>query len=622
MLIESIHIPAEEFQEIGLKDVNMRRLGRLVALAGKNGAGKSRLLSAISAVVHMRSGARHGVDQLIREKEGYDRSVRNNPSSDSANAWTEESNKIRLAISAATEWIVTADDQFFSALYFVPKQLSLTDPRKHERGEVANRADVAMSWGAINYHELSLFYLHDVLEKWFVVTHPSHSIDPEAKLEIETRYDQLQTLVQRMLGETLGRNLSGDPMLFGKPIADARLSDGQKVLLQLCVALHAQGKNLDDTVLLLDEPENHLHPSAVIEVVKALHEATSTSQMFIATHSVPLLAYMTSIDPMCLWYVSEGGVEHAGRRPEVVLNSLLGGEEGVAQLNAFSGLPAVLAAVNYATESLYPPAVITGNGPDPQVSQIQSILLGMRNEATPMRLLDVGAGKGRLLEGLAASMTEDGVRVADVIDYHAYEPYPDDRAVCEAVLASYYPDAQDHYFCTPDQLFEKKDEASFTLVVLCNVLHEIPPEQWVEVLGAGGVVSRALSDQGFVLIVEDQRIPVGEKAHKNGFLVLDSAHLKALFDIKEVDIASKLFVSHDARGDGRLKAHLIGKQLLSRISSQSVDKAIKLLRDTARREIRTLREKTPSYANGQLNGFWTQQFANASLYLTPEHSGA
>ncbi|MGT2505736.1 hypothetical protein [Cupriavidus basilensis] len=75
------------------------------------------------------------------------------------------------------------------------------------------------------------------------------------------------------------------------------------------------------------------------------------------------------------------------------------------------------------------------------------------------------------------------------------------------------------------------------------------------------MINRALSDNGFLLIVEDQRIPVGEKAHKNGFLVLDTAHLRTLFSIKEADVAAGLFTFHDARGDGRLKAHLINRAL-------------------------------------------------------------
>ncbi|WP_164705223.1 AAA family ATPase, partial [Pseudomonas viridiflava] len=317
MLLESIHIPSKEFQEFGLKDVKMRRLGRLVALAGKNGAGKTRLLKVMHEVIGLRWYARSGIEALLKEKEGYDRGTRNTLFSDWSGGWGGVSEKLRRAFLAVTEWAVSSEDVFFS-LNFVPKKLDLADPRKELRGEVANRADVATSSGADDFHTISLFYLHHVLELWFSATHQDSRRDSDERLKIETSFERLQVLMHRMLGEKLERGLHGDPMLFGKAIADARLSEGQKVLLQLCVALHAQGANLDNTVLLLDEPENHLHPSAVIEVLDALYAATTTSQIWIATHSVPLLAYMTSIDPMCLWYVSGGGVEHAVRRPEVV----------------------------------------------------------------------------------------------------------------------------------------------------------------------------------------------------------------------------------------------------------------------------------------------------------------
>jgi hypothetical protein len=65
-----------------------------------------------------------------------------------------------------------------------------------------------------------------------------------------------------------------------------------------------------------------------------------------------------------------------------------------------------------------------------------------------------------------------------------------------------------------------------------------------------------------------------------------------------------------------LKAHLVAKSLLSRITANSRKKAIEELKETAKGNIKRLREEKSSYANGQLHGFWTQQFANASLYLS------
>jgi energy-coupling factor transporter ATP-binding protein EcfA2 len=145
------------------------------------------------------------------------------------------------------------------------------------------------------------------------------------------------------------------------------LSDGQKVILQLCVALHAQKSELENSIFLLDEPENHLHPSAAIDLLKMLYESTGNSQIWIATHSIPLLAYVASEEPMSLWYVDGGAVSSAGRHPEIVLESLLGNEDRLGQLNAFTSLPAQLAVVNYAMESLLPPTILGGGADDPQV---------------------------------------------------------------------------------------------------------------------------------------------------------------------------------------------------------------------------------------------------------------
>ncbi len=125
---------------------------------------------------------------------------------------------------------------------------------------------------------------------------------------------------------------------------------------------------------------------------------------------------------------------------------------------------------------------------------------------------------------------------------------------------------------------------------------------------------RALHENGFLLLVEDQRIPVGEKAHEHGFFVLDTPQLKTLFCIKESDIAEKRFVHDDCRNDGRLKAHLLSKPLLGRITSETKSKAIKQLLETARTQIREVRQKEASYSNGQLHAFWTQQLANADMY--------
>ena len=124
---------------------------------------------------------------------------------------------------------------------------------------------------------------------------------------------------------------------------------------------------------------------------------------------------------------------------------------------------------------------------------------------------------------------------------------------------------------------------------------------------------RAISPSwSFLLVVEVQQLPYGERAHQNGFLVLDGAQLRKLFAISESDSSS--FVV-DARRDDWLKAHLISQALLVRFNLTTKVAALKDLSSTASDRILELQRKEPNYHNGRLYGFWVQQFANAELAL-------
>ena len=156
------------------------------------------------------------------------------------------------------------------------------------------------------------------------------------------------------------------------------------------------------------------------------------------------------------------------------------------------------------------------------------------------------------------------------------------------------------------------DKDSFDVVIMCNVLHEIDPKDWLKLFQSEGLISSLLSDNGMLLLVEDHQIPIGEKAYQKGFLVLDTPQLKDLFKISEKETD---FTFSDKRGDGRLKAHQIPKRCLVQIDEASRLSAIKSMSTTAREKILEIREDKKNYQNGKLHGFWTQQFANAQLNL-------
>ena len=612
-MLSVFFVPAKEASDSGLQEIDMRRLGRMVALAGKNGAGKTRILEKLRFYVDARLVS---VPQTASTQQSLNHArqlIQTNPNSEHVEIWKEQVVSYEFQLQLARERVITTHG-LFKALSFVPKSLTLADPWSAPRDQIPSRHSAAQNPGFTNFSELCLFYVEQVVTLHWNASHQGYA-GPSSDKEIAiSEYERLQTLTKQLLGVAFGRDLEGRPTLFGKPVSASGISDGQRVLLQLCVALHAQRASLENTVFLLDEPENHLHPSAAVDLLKFLYENTTNSQIWVATHSVPLLAYMTSVEPMSLWYVKDGSVSNAGKHPESVLSSLLGGEEEIAKLHAFTGLPAQLAAINYAAESLLAPKAIGNGRGDPQVSQVHSALISPV-EGQRIRVLDFGAGKGRLLEGMSAIALDSGTDISNAIDYFAHNLPCKDEIYCRKTIESIYGSNEKRYFESIDEYFSHRDPGSIDVVVMCNVLHEIPPHKWPEIFSPNSLIGRALSDEGYLLIVEDQRIPVGELAHEYGFIVLDTPHLRTLFNIKQQHNETEKFKVNDARKDGRLKAHWIAKELIANATNTSVRLAISEVAATSKREIEAIRSKPKTYANGQLHGFWTQQLANASIFL-------
>ena len=164
-------------------------------------------------------------------------------------------------------------------------------------------------------------------------------------------------------------------------------------------------------------------------------------------------------------------------------------------------------------------------------------------------------------------------------------------------------------------LLADHDKGSFDIVVMCNVLHEIDPKEWLELFKEEGDITPLLKDDfGMLLHVEDMLLPVGEKAYKNGFVVLDTPHIKELFQLRSNDF--QYFTSDEAKFKDLLKAHLIPKNNLAKITEETRKKTLEAIKKTAKDEIKRIRDAAPNYKNGKKHAFWIQQFANSSLALS------
>ncbi|RKH26843.1 ATP-binding cassette domain-containing protein [Corallococcus sp. AB018] len=622
MLITEVKLP-EDYEGKGMGRTNMNRLGSVVVLAGPNGGGKSRLLQSIfRAVVNQPTPMQ--LSDLQDQVRGQRKQLEQLRSARMAMSREDNFVQIQHQIQGVEQWLQVYEDTMALAgmialkhsrddrpvYYYVPRPVELVDPStKIRRDALAAAEEVRNGVGFESLKDGCLAYIGNVQDRWFQATHPQVTIKESEKAKAVEDYQRLCDDIKNLLGAQLDRSLDGAPTLWGRAIPTAGLSEGQRLLLQLSVALHAQGMRLSEAVLLLDEPETHLHPAAVVDVLETLRKATPDGQLWIATHSLSILAWAPTDS---LWFVRGGHAKWVGREPELVLTGLLGDEQGRERLEAFLQLPAQLASNRFAADCLLPPTVVMTDGDDPQLQQIRNAIHAFRRPSQPLRLLDFGAGKGRLLAALREAH-DDGRPFTEVVDYRALDASVNDRDHCIALINATYgmgASAVRHFRGDAD-LESQLDVESIDVAIMCNVLHEVPPSQWLSVLGPKSALARRMRPSGFLLIVEDMHIPVGEKAHSHGFLLLDTYPLKGLFGWREADPAIQLV----AERDGRLKAWLVPASLLKRVSPETRSDALLRLQTYARKELQALRQQPPSFRNGQLHGLWTQLFANASLAI-------
>lgn len=631
MRITEVNIPKEEAGN-GLEDIKMKRLGDVVILAGKNGSGKTRILGTI----FWQFGKKPTMDEItINTQQKNDNTTHKNNcetrileiESKGVNSSLEEGaelDRLKMEVIDVTNRIknnqnvldwdfiktdVSLESGRYSSVHFVPKEIELTPPDEHDKKNLHNHANSLDELGTHKLKVGTLAKIQVIQNRWFNASHPDFTTSDEERKQAEEEYNNLRNVIKVFFGEELGRDLNGDVTLFGFPIGYAKLSDGQKILLQLCVAIYSQGSKLENLILILDEPENHLHPSILIEFIETLRKTIKNGQIWIATHSIPLLAHF---DPNSIWFVESGTVKHAGKIPEKVLASLLGNENSILKLQDFTNLPAQYASTLYAFECLcVPESIMTGSN-DPQSKQIRETLIKLTQNSEKLRVLDYGAGKGRIVENINDYEENEREKLIKKIDYIAYDKYPYDKERCETTLSNVYSTSEKKYYNDFEALLRDHNKGSFDVVIMCNVLHEIVPEKWLELFVPDGEITKCLKENGILMLVEVIHLPKGEKAYAGGFLVLDTPQLQKLFSIPK---KNNNFYDFTHPKDPRLKIHLIPKSHLERISKASIIEAVKSKSTEAKEKIIELRGKEGSYENGRLHGFWVQQFANAQLSL-------
>ena len=640
MKIEKINLPESITSTVGLKAIQMDRLNHVVLIAGKNGAGKSRLLQLIKEQVKdsPNSNTINELNENIKatkieiknnetyilnahaelKKTGLSQaqidSNNNNIKSYQRNIESYKSNlsNWQQQIDKASHFSFLPEKEENVLIDFVPTLLDLTDSFDISPSQLNEFAKRIYNVGTTNISTGTIPAIENTIKKWVNANAPNNgdiNISKEDLDKINSDYEKLKEYIKIFLGTELKRNSDGHPEIFGKRIGDAKLSNGQKILLQFCMALFAQEVSLDNLIIFMDEPENHLHPGALIEVLEKIIPHVKNGQVWIATHSINVLAHF---DPSSIWYIDNGGISYAGNVPRTVLEGLLGNEEEIEKLSHFLSLPAQMASNKFAFESLFYPNVLITGPEDHQVKQIHEIIKDRATKGNKLKVLDFGIGKGRLLSTIFENERLRNSDVTEWLDFYGYDKFDTHKEICTKVLTNVYGSAANRYFNQSKDLLAKCVENTFDIIVMCNVFHEIEPNDWLNLFNSVTSPFKLLKDDGYLLIVEDQFLTIGEKAHSKGFLVFDELEFKKLFKIAGAD----KYQSTDYRNDGRLKSHHIPKACINRIDAPSKKESLEVLLQNAKDEIKELRKEiSPTFKTGKLHGFWAQQLANASLAL-------
>lgn len=626
MKITEVKFPEKILKANGFKRISMNKIGNIVLLAGKNGSGKTRILNIIKEYTPNLQKIKRTIEankqQIESDKqqiELYKQQIIQLEKQIESNRQevVELEKKIEThlkniqqaedVLNSFPTIIIDSNKTNITVVDFVPNKIDLEDWSSIPKKDWMNRANKAKELGISTLQASTLPLIQKVSERWLNTTHPELTYSEKETKEAIDDYERLQSIIKSFLGTKIGWNQDGYSTIFDKPIAQAQLSAGQRVLLQLCVAIFAQGGTFSNHIIFMDEPENHLHPSAVIDLFDIIKEKNPDGQIWIATHSIPLLSHF---DATSLWFVEDGTVKHSGKKPEQVLKSLLGDEERIQKLRDFTSLPNELARNRFAFECLLPPKTVETDSKDPQSIQLYDQLKIIWNDKESINLLDFGAGKGRMIANLS---DYDNVS-SETLNYHAYDSFDSDKEQCLKNISLSYSNENERYHNSIENIRTKLDDNYFDVVVLSNVLHEIAYTNWCETFKE---IKKLLKGNGFLLLIEDCRIPTGELPNKNGFIVFSTLHLKTLFNIPSNDAK---FIAHDARFDvkdqnGRLMAHLIPSQYLENISINTIKSSLKELKDSSKKEIKRIRYGEVTYSNGLEHSFWVQQLANTILCL-------
>lgn len=532
-MIRSVEISESSAARYGLGEIRMHNLGQIVVLVGENGSGKSRLLNLINDELP-RVRERSEVEREMKPlKEEVAQATEHKPLEHPDNSYLKG---ILQTIAGAQERIRglgTAQMDFSPntrILRIVPNAFAQTEARAASAMPYEQYLQLMQQRPGFNlensYRKMERT-LSGLALAAYLKEHPVHRDDSNVANALASLH-ALNELLEPLLACTLGYTLVGNvprPALSGRLFNTDDLSPGQRIIVAWALSLFEQSSYeslSQDAVLFVDEPEMHLHPAACQDVLKRVFDSIvrgGNRQIWIATHSVALLASLSTLSDV---YLVEGrSAKYANRQLTHVVDGLLGGVGARETMMHFLDDVERVEFYGFVAQCLLD-AGVSGKSGDAQSLQFAEVVKLRRELSGKVRVLDYASGKGRFSRSFAES--EDG---CDWLDYHAYDDpaFDRDRATRIENLRALYPNEGTVEERCHSDISDLYFDARVDIVVMANFLHEVEPQHWS---GHLQHAAQVLRDDGWLLVCEDLRMPVGELPHSGGYLVMNLAEMRTL----------------------------------------------------------------------------------------------
>ena len=543
----------------GLRPFDRIPLGDMVILTGENGSGKTRILKTIE---------RHIYDlQAQKENNEIELTIERN-----------ENNEIRLSKENAS---------IIGVVNYSHYDANLQSPKHFTPYVIQNAKNILKE---CNYEETalnSLLFIYDMAVGY------SDEYKDGKEFEKFRKDIALKIGVDFSCDETVeGKTLN----LFNKPIDSIVLSPGQQYLIRMAVACY-QNKNNKNIVFCLDEPELHLHPKALIDIIDYLIDSFQGNQFWISTHSLALISHLTSKrSNVTVLNMIDGKPTILRSDSSRLIEGLIGGIDNTLPMQLFLSTPEDYAANKFSIECSSPPDTLSATKKDPQ-TEITNMILKPDDV-----VVDYGAGKGRFFEGLGIDFADSGI--SKKIKYYAFDPSSKDSDKCKWVM-NQYGSSDKNYYNEIDRLIKVVD-SSADYVLLINVLHEIDPLEWKNLFVN---IDKLLKDTGKLIIVERSELTVGEAPYRNRFLVITHNSANSLFGEENVE-----WFPHPKKE--HIQRYIVSKEGLN-INDEKIKSFFEQVKIDAYSKIKEIKEikeiKVQDYKNGLKMAFWLHQFANAIL---------